>query len=325
MIEAMTPEEREKPELLAESPERRKRVAEDSGKTEQQVSQLVAQIFQMRVRMKNLMGVMEGGSIPALSQLEDAMKAQQRESNWILVNEYYPGSTWNRKEEEEKGGLKRKNANSPPPNDTVSPPSATAIPPTQLTIHQSPRHLSSKKSSVFLTRANSLKPFENVKPYLQSESRTILAGWLCSFVSLPDHPQDRLLHLQPHHHNPLKLRNAGIVLAALFLARVVAGYLQQAYLWEASLNSVYRIRVGESLSSSKVGMGSRLEILRIVSLLKFPTLSMLFSIFADYELELLQTVVPSAFQISAMATHMVVASPVLTLVSAMVITHSVSW
>ncbi|KAL0736656.1 hypothetical protein Bca4012_012866 [Brassica carinata] len=78
MIEAMTPEEREKPELLAESPERRKRVAKDSGKTEQQVSQLVAQIFQMRVRMKNLMGVMGGGSIPALSQLEDAMKAEQK-------------------------------------------------------------------------------------------------------------------------------------------------------------------------------------------------------------------------------------------------------
>ncbi|RID42935.1 hypothetical protein BRARA_J02787 [Brassica rapa] len=78
MIEAMTPEEREKPELLAESPERRKRVANDSGKTEQQVSQLVAQIFQMRVKMKNLMGAMEGGSIPALSSLEDAMKAQQK-------------------------------------------------------------------------------------------------------------------------------------------------------------------------------------------------------------------------------------------------------
>ncbi|GLT90007.1 hypothetical protein SLE2022_079610 [Rubroshorea leprosula] len=78
MIEAMTPEEREKPELLAESPERRKRVAQDSGKTEQQVSQLVAQLFQMRVRMKNLMGLMEGGSIPALSNLEDAMKPEQK-------------------------------------------------------------------------------------------------------------------------------------------------------------------------------------------------------------------------------------------------------
>ncbi|XP_052172427.1 signal recognition particle 54 kDa protein, chloroplastic [Diospyros lotus] len=78
MIEAMTPEEREKPELLAESPARRKQIAKDSGKTEQQVSQLVAQLFQMRVRMKNLMGVMEGGSIPALSNLEEALKSEQK-------------------------------------------------------------------------------------------------------------------------------------------------------------------------------------------------------------------------------------------------------
>ncbi|XP_041024924.1 signal recognition particle 54 kDa protein, chloroplastic-like [Juglans microcarpa x Juglans regia] len=78
MIEAMTPEEREKPELLAESPARRKRIARDSGKTEQQVSQVVAQLFQMRVRMKNLMGVMEGGSIPTLSNLEEALKTEQK-------------------------------------------------------------------------------------------------------------------------------------------------------------------------------------------------------------------------------------------------------
>ncbi|XP_042509967.1 signal recognition particle 54 kDa protein, chloroplastic [Macadamia integrifolia] len=78
MIEVMTPEEREKPELLAESPVRRKRVAQESGKTEQQVSQLVAQLFQMRVRMKNLMGVMEGGSIPALSNLEEALKTEEK-------------------------------------------------------------------------------------------------------------------------------------------------------------------------------------------------------------------------------------------------------
>ncbi|RDX98711.1 Signal recognition particle 54 kDa protein, chloroplastic [Mucuna pruriens] len=78
MIEAMTPEEREKPELLAESPVRRKRVAQDSGKTEQQVSQLVAQLFQMRVRMKNLMGVMQSGSIPTLSNLEEALKADEK-------------------------------------------------------------------------------------------------------------------------------------------------------------------------------------------------------------------------------------------------------
>ncbi|XP_061366731.1 signal recognition particle subunit SRP54, chloroplastic [Gastrolobium bilobum] len=78
MIEAMTPEERENPELLAESPFRRKRVAQDSGKTEQQVSQVVAQLFQMRVRMKNLMGVMEGGSLPTLSNLEEALKTEEK-------------------------------------------------------------------------------------------------------------------------------------------------------------------------------------------------------------------------------------------------------
>ncbi|KAM0980632.1 hypothetical protein FF1_013933 [Malus domestica] len=78
MIEVMTPEEKEKPELLAESSTRRKRVAQESGKTEQQVSQLVAQLFQMRVRMKNLMGVMEGGSIPALNNLEESLKTEQK-------------------------------------------------------------------------------------------------------------------------------------------------------------------------------------------------------------------------------------------------------
>ena len=63
---------------MAESPVRRKRVAQDSGKTEQQVSQLVAQLFQMRVRMKNLMGVMQGGSIPTLSNLEEALKTEEK-------------------------------------------------------------------------------------------------------------------------------------------------------------------------------------------------------------------------------------------------------
>ncbi|KAL0905465.1 hypothetical protein M5K25_023887 [Dendrobium thyrsiflorum] len=71
-------EEREKPELLAESPTRRKRVAAESGKTEQQVSQLVAQLFQMRVRMKNLLGVMEAGSIPALKDLEESLKVEEK-------------------------------------------------------------------------------------------------------------------------------------------------------------------------------------------------------------------------------------------------------
>jgi len=32
----------------------------------------------MRVRMKNLMGVMEGGSMPTLSNLEEALKTEEK-------------------------------------------------------------------------------------------------------------------------------------------------------------------------------------------------------------------------------------------------------
>lgn len=42
------------------------------------MSQLVSQLFQMRARMKKLMGVMEGGSIPALRDLEEALKSEQK-------------------------------------------------------------------------------------------------------------------------------------------------------------------------------------------------------------------------------------------------------
>lgn len=34
----------------------------------------MAQLFDMRARMKKLMGVMQGGSIPALSDLQDSFK-----------------------------------------------------------------------------------------------------------------------------------------------------------------------------------------------------------------------------------------------------------
>ncbi|CAH8379473.1 unnamed protein product [Eruca vesicaria subsp. sativa] len=194
----------------------------------------------------------------------------------------------------------------------------------KLSIRPSPRHPISKKSSVFLTRAT-LKPFENVKPYLQSESKTILSGWLCSFVSVFSLSQiiprigSFTSNLNANASSPANLTNAGLVLSALFLARVVAGYLQQAYLWEASLNSVYKIRVfayrrvlereleffegGKGISSGDIAYRITAEASEV----------------SDTIYALLNTVVPSAFQISAMATHMVVASPVLTLVSAMVI------
>uniref|UniRef100_K3Y6D7 signal-recognition-particle GTPase n=1 Tax=Setaria italica TaxID=4555 RepID=K3Y6D7_SETIT len=79
MINAMTAEEREKPELLAESRERRIRVAEESGKTEQEVSQLVAQLFQMRAQMQKLMGMVQGQeAIAGMGDLMDSLKAEEK-------------------------------------------------------------------------------------------------------------------------------------------------------------------------------------------------------------------------------------------------------
>lgn len=50
-----------------------------------QVSQVIAQLFQMRMRMKNLLGVMEGGSIPALSNLEEALKEEQKVNSLTVI------------------------------------------------------------------------------------------------------------------------------------------------------------------------------------------------------------------------------------------------
>uniref|UniRef100_A0ACD5W9X8 Uncharacterized protein n=1 Tax=Avena sativa TaxID=4498 RepID=A0ACD5W9X8_AVESA len=79
MINAMTAEEREKPELLAESRERRIRVAEESEKTEQEVGQLVAQLFQMRAQMQKLMGMMQGQeAIAGMGDLVDSLNADEK-------------------------------------------------------------------------------------------------------------------------------------------------------------------------------------------------------------------------------------------------------
>ncbi|CAH9127775.1 unnamed protein product [Cuscuta epithymum] len=77
VIEAMTPEERENPDLLANSPVKRKRIAQGCGKTEQQVSKILSQFFQARAHMKKLMGAMEDGSVP---KLEEATKLVQQTS-----------------------------------------------------------------------------------------------------------------------------------------------------------------------------------------------------------------------------------------------------
>lgn len=78
MINSMTPKERADPELLAKSPSRRRRVAVGSGRSQEQVSQITSQLFQMRARMKNLLSIMQGGSIPGLDNLEESLKGARK-------------------------------------------------------------------------------------------------------------------------------------------------------------------------------------------------------------------------------------------------------
>ena len=58
MLQSMTPDERSKPELLAKSASRRRRIARGSGRTEAQVNDLLATFTQMRVQMKTMSKMM---------------------------------------------------------------------------------------------------------------------------------------------------------------------------------------------------------------------------------------------------------------------------
>lgn len=119
--------------------------------------------------------------------------------------------------------------------------------------------------------------------------------------------------------NAARLREDGLVLALLFTVRVVANYLQQAFLWDAALGSVHKIRVDvfERVLGSELGFfeGSGGALAGDIAY----RITAEASDVADTVYAQLNTIVPSALQLSAMATQMVVISPVLSLVSALVI------
>lgn len=58
MINSMTKDERAAPELLAKSPSRRRRVARGSGRTEQEVSELIGVFTGMRAQMQTMSRMM---------------------------------------------------------------------------------------------------------------------------------------------------------------------------------------------------------------------------------------------------------------------------
>ncbi|PQQ19069.1 ABC transporter B family member 29 chloroplastic isoform X2 [Prunus yedoensis var. nudiflora] len=119
--------------------------------------------------------------------------------------------------------------------------------------------------------------------------------------------------------DPITLKNEGLAVGVLVLARLVAVYWQQAFLWDAALNAVYRVRaaVFEKVLERDLeffegygGVSSGDIAYRITAEA---------SDIADTLFALLNTTVPSALQLLAMAAQMLAISPLLSLISAVVI------
>ncbi|EYU35507.1 hypothetical protein ABFS82_10G054900 [Erythranthe guttata] len=162
-----------------------------------------------------------------------------------------------------------------------------------------------------------------LKPYLQSEWRPILSGWLCSAISV--YSLSKIVPLSGKLSSILaaadfsSLRNEGLILGVLFLTRIVSNYLQQAFLWEAALNCAYKVRVyvfnrvlqrDLGFFEGEKGVLPGDVAYRITAEAED---------IADTVYSLLNTVVPNTLQVSAMATQMLIISPVLSIISALVI------
>ncbi|KAM7526043.1 hypothetical protein LguiA_015945 [Lonicera macranthoides] len=168
-----------------------------------------------------------------------------------------------------------------------------------------------------------ITPLDSLKPYLQSQWNPILKGWLCSSISVYSLskivPRIGKFSSVMSVFDAAQLRDEGLVIGSLFLIRLVSNYLQQAFLLEAALNSVNKIRVdvfervlerdlgffegGNGVSSGDIAYRITAEASDV----------------ADTVYAILNTIVPSTLQLSAMAAQMLVVSPALSLISALVI------
>lgn len=188
----------------------------------------------------------------------------------------------------------------------------------------------------------------SLTPYLQSEWRPILFGWLCSSISVYSLskivPLAGKLSSRVANADLVSLRCEGMILSLLVLIRIVSNYLQQASLWEAALNSVYNIRIyvfnkvlerDSGFFESENGILPGDVAYRITAEAKdiADTVYSLLNVSAGYSfilhlklenathsplLSLEQTIVPCTLQLSAMSTQMFIISPALSLISALV-------
>ncbi|KAE8718971.1 ABC transporter B family member 29 [Hibiscus syriacus] len=183
-----------------------------------------------------------------------------------------------------------------------------------------PLKLQSSQTSL----SKALETLTKLKPFLQTNHQPILLGWLCSSVSVFSLSQiiPRIGSFSSNLINTVsisKLRDQCLLLGVLLLVKLVACYWQQAFLWEASLRTVYQMRVFvfqkvlerdldffegcNGVSSGDIAYRITAEASDV----------------ADTVFALLNTIVPNTLQLFAMAMQMLVISPSLSLSSAMVI------
>ncbi|KAL2900179.1 ABC transporter B family member 29 chloroplastic, partial [Bienertia sinuspersici] len=173
--------------------------------------------------------------------------------------------------------------------------------------------------------SSSISSLQTIKPYIQSEWKLIIQGWTCSAVSvfclskiIPK--AGKFSSILGDNH---AIKCDGAILAAFFAVRLAANYLQQAFLWEASFNSTYKIRayVFRRVLEQDLGFfegGDHHGVCVSPGDISHRITSEASDV-ADTVFALLNTIVPSTLQLSAMAAQMLVISPILSTISALVI------
>lgn len=103
------------------------------------------------------------------------------------------------------------------------------------------RHFPNLKIRTTSLQTNNTIQF--LKPYLTSQQKPILYGWLCSAISV--YSLSNLLSKFSAVTTATTTVDVtqGFALGGLVLVRLIATYAQHALLWEASLNAVYDVRV----------------------------------------------------------------------------------
>uniref|UniRef100_A0A803QK00 ABC transporter domain-containing protein n=1 Tax=Cannabis sativa TaxID=3483 RepID=A0A803QK00_CANSA len=149
----------------------------------------------------------------------------------------------------------------------------------------------------FHSLSQTFSSLNSLHPYILPQFRPILFGWLCSLVSVYSLSRivpcvGQLPAILGNLNGFTRLRDSeGLVLLGLFvLARFVACYLQQAFLWNAALSATceIRVRVFQKILQRDMDFSKVVEVwpgILLIGLLLRPrmlqTLSMLFSM-TDY-------------------------------------------